>query len=311
MEWIELSEADGTRLGVSWRPTGLDVTGTMSTGFVIVSYRDAGFFYVPMSLLNGTIPDPKPWGEHGDWICQDDWDFLVYAYSNGRSESFAGKDAPKEWVGVGSFDYTDRGKETVIAVRSGIWPRLVSAGFASPSGREKYYTPVYDLLIPPQVSPGFFRPTGIKATLTALEQAGESYVMIPRVVMTKKIWKQLHRHWLRRLLTAVYCFNDLPVNGGVDLDRLRLENGRIGVSAEFIAAAGTSDLVDIARGLDFLSSQCGLANWIPVSVGQDATHRPGQNRTVYERDSDDSELFVYRPTLQQKPEWERWMSRDA
>lgn len=308
VQWIDASQADGSKLGVSWRPTGLDSVGAIGEGWVIAPRREDGFFYVPTSLLDGTIPDPKPWGDHADWICEDDWDFLVYSYSNGRGESFAAQDAMRERVGIGSYDYYGRGKDTIEAVRNGMWQRLVNAGFAQSSGRERGSTPLYDLLVPPQVSPVGFSPSGVKATQTNLKNTGEPYVMIPRVVMTKNMWKQLRYHWLRRLLAAVYCFNDLPRHGGVDLDHLRLEDDRIGVSDAFVAATGGSDLVDIARGLDFLSSQCGLANWIPVSVGT-ATLRPGQARTVYQNDSDDGQVCVFRPTLQEKSAREQWMGR--
>ena len=309
MTWIEQSSADGGKLGFSWRPKGLDTVGVLSEGTVIVAHRDDGVFHVPESLVDGTISAPKPWGEHAGWICEQDYDFLIYAFSNGGGESFAGEKAARVNCAVGSYDYNDLTKETVDPMKAGLWSRLCAAGFAAPTGRiRKVGTTecrVYDLLVPPQVSPDGLRPSGVRATIYDLEAEGEPYFFVPRVVMTKKMWKQLRYHWLRRILLAIYCYNDLETHGGVDPEVIRLEEGRVWVSDEFMAAAGNDDLEQVVRGVDFLAHGCGLGNWIPVDTDV-ATTGPGVNRLFYRHDCDDGRIAVFRPTLQHKPAWQRW-----
>lgn len=310
MGWINLKIADGSKLGFSWRLKGLDEVGLLSDGAVVVPHRDAGVFHVPRSLVDGTVPSPQSWGDHGGRICEQDYDFLIYALSNGGGESFSGEKAARDKCGIGSYDYSELTRETVDEMRSGMWNRLCVAGFAVPTERRRKVGTtechVYDLLVPPQVSPVATYPVNVKATLANLEAEGESYFFVPRVVMNKKMWKQLRHHWLRRVLLAVYCFNDLEIHGGVDPEMLRLEDHRIWVSDEFMAATGNHDVEQVVRGLDFLAHHCGLANWMPVMTDVVST-RPGENRIAYKGESDDGGTAVFRPTLQHKPAWERWL----
>lgn len=308
LEQIDLSDANGNILGFDWAPPAFKRSGVVRVGGVVTSLK--GFTPVPRTLVDGTLPPPAVFGVHGNWICQQDWDFLVYAYSNGRGRSFAQQDAMRERVGIGSYDYYLIGEEQVRAIREGMWERLVNAGLAATTTETRYGVPLYDLLIPPQVAPNGLRPTRIRATVANMEAEGEHYVRVPRAVFTDQVWKQIRTHELRRVLAAAYCFNDLVRFGGVDPEELRLEDGRMSISDAFQRACGQDDAVRVACCLDYLSSRCGLMNWAPVEIRR-ASIRPGAARLVYVRDDPDSAVMVMRPTLQILDEWEDWSARQG
>jgi len=303
---VPLTQANGNELGYDWAPPAFRRAGEMLDGFVVVPPK--GYATVPRTLLDGTLRAPRPMGAHGDWICDRDWDFLVYAFSNGKGRSYAGRDAMKEFCGIGSYDYYLIGPAQVEAIRGGLWDRLIHARLAVPSGRFLYGYQEYDLLIPPQVSADRLRPTGIRATVANMEAEGENYVRVPRAVFLDLVWKQIRTHELRRLLAAMYVFNDLTRFGGIDPEELRLEESTILMSDAFMKAAGQDDPVRVACCIDYLSSRCGLANWIGVHTSVAST-RPGEQRLVYMGDADDSTVAVLRPTLQTSEEWEGWLSR--
>ncbi len=303
---VPLAQANGNQLGYDWAPPKFRRAGEVLEGFVVVPPK--GYASVPRTLLDGTLPAPRPMGAHGDWICHQDWDFLVYAFSNGKGRSHAGASAMKEYCGIGSYDYYLIGPEQVKAIREGLWERLINAGLAVPSGRFPWGHREYDLLIPPQVSADRLRPTGIRATVANMEAEGENYVRIPAAVFLDLVWKQIRTYELRRLLAAMYVFNHLARFGGVDPEELRIENSTILVSDAFMRAAGQEDPVRVACCIDYLSSRCGLANWIGVQTSEAST-RPGELRLVYVSDADGSAVAVLRPTLQTSDDWEGWLSR--
>lgn len=308
MRSVPLSSANGNTLGYDWAPPAFRRGAELCVGGVIAP--SDGFAPVPRSILDGTLPDGLPMGAHGDWICQQDWDFLVYAYSNGKAESFAGPDAMKERCGIGSYDYYLIGPEQVEAIRCGLWDRLIGAGLAVGAGREKYGCTVFTLLIPPQVSPRGLRPTSVRATVANMEAEGESYIQIPATVFLDYVWKQIRTHELRRVLAAMYVFNDLPRFGGVDAEELRLVDDHILISDAFMRACAQDDEVRVACCIDFLSSRCGLANWVPANMTS-ASSRPGEHRWVYVADDDEGSIAVLRPTLQLSTKWEEWHARQG
>lgn len=304
---VRLGDARGEALGYSWAPPAFRRTGEIRDGHVVVPHK--GFAPVPRTLLDGTLPPPLEFGVHGDWICKQDWDFLVYAYSNGRGYSYADQKAMKLRCGIGSYDYYLIGEEQVHAIKEGLWERLVRAGLALPTDRFAYPFPVYDLLIPQLSARGRDR-VAVRATIANMEAEGESFVRIPATVFIDFVWKQVRTHELRRVLAAMYVFNDLARFGGIDPEELRLECDMIRMSDAFVRACGQDDTERIACCLDYLSSRCGLANWMPVTLSVASTV-PGERRLAYKADDDESSMFVMRPTLQTVEDWDDWCARQG
>lgn len=257
-----------------------------------------GWFPVEKRLVLG-LPDPVPWEEEGEWLTTGQWDYLVFLQSlNMRGIGGAGlfyinpRNATTH-MGLNSVDFRTIGPEACNRRCDSLIPALLKCGFIVETGQARGNLPVYERRLAPTLTIEGLVPSARRSTQTAMEAAGRPYVMVPRVLMTARpsLWKQLRTHDHRRLVLAMYCFNDLQTFGGVDPNHLRVEGGRIVASEAFMAAAGYGSIASLKMAAHELVLRettdlpgLGLFTLVDVVVRSESTPEAGVERLVYEHD---------------------------
>lgn len=201
------------------------------------------FFVVERSYADGTLPPPSDAGPDDGWIAPYHWDFLVYANSAARSAGgmfYASWRAANTYCGLNTFDNGPGAKTRQLARKRDLLPiletaRLIRQDGATAAGNDRYRL----MLAPSWTRARGLVPTDVVKTIRSLTEQNRPYVMVPSSIMLDKTWRNLREHQLRRMIMALYCFNDLSAWGGVDVNHLRIENEQLIMSDAFLAAAYT------------------------------------------------------------------------
>ena len=255
------------------------------------------FFVVERAIADGTLPPPSEQGPQEDWIAPYHWDFLVYANSAARSTGgmfYASWRAANTYCGLNSFDTGPGAKARQLARKQDLLPVLEGAGLirqegATAAGNERYRL----MLAPSWTRARGLVPTDVVKTIGALTSQGRPYVMVPGSIMLDKTWRNLREHSLRRMLMALYCFNDMNAWGGVDINHLRIEDEQLIISEAFLAAAYT-EAENVARLTHELFYE-GLVQLVRRPV---TAVRPYPASRAVLAPSGDSEVLQFVPTRQ-------------
>lgn len=207
------------------------------------SVTSGPFFVLERSIADGTLPPPSDGGPAEGWIASYHWDFLVYANSAARSTGgmfYASWRAANNYSGLNTFDNGPGAKTRQLARKRDLLPVLETAGLIRQDGATAAGNRRYCLMLAPSWTRARgLVPTDVVKTIGSLAERNRPYVMIPSSIMLDKTWRNLREHLLRRMLMALYCFNDMSAWGGVDINHLRIEGEQLIMSDAFLAAAYT------------------------------------------------------------------------
>jgi hypothetical protein len=260
------------------------------------------FFVLERAIADGTLPPPSEQGPSVGWIAPYHWDFLVYANSAAGSNGgafYASWRAANAYCGLNTFDAGPGAKERQAARKRDLLPVLEAAGLIQSDGVTAGGNQWYRL----QLAPAWTRPRGLVRSATvktigSLTEANRPYVMIPNAIMLERRWRSLREHRLRRMLIALYCFNDWGAWGGVDINHLRIDGERLRLSAAFLAAA----YVDATAAARLLHELC-FEGLVDLTRAPGSTVRPYPASATQMGASSDATVQVLRFVPKLQPEY--------
>ncbi|MDO8847722.1 MAG: hypothetical protein Q7W51_04975 [Coriobacteriia bacterium] len=264
-----------------------------------------GGFYVERGIVDGAHEVTRP-GVYGrPWLNMYQWDYLVYM--NARANPTNGRvwtraNAAARAVGIPP-NYRSR---------TCLHRPMIRRGFLQEAEPRDDGIPRWTVMLLPQRVLGGYRRSSLPRTMNNFEAEHRPYFWMPGSLMaTEGPWKQLGNHGVRRLLTALYAYNDLPLRGGVDPNHLRIEidddfSMRLVSSVEFASSAAAGDaLPNLLHELHDLS----FVGIIPVRTRSDGPPS-GPTTISYLEDGDTAaSILVVRPRWQEPAGYRSWQNR--